>query len=124
VCARGHNVPEPLEENEYSGKLVLRLAKSVHQKAATAARRDGVSLNAFIANCVAEHLGARKAPPMKSYITNFSQHNNMFFLGSETTYLTTVTNKTVASSGQASVVPTTQASTGTSNPWNRPDARS
>jgi predicted HicB family RNase H-like nuclease len=59
MLARGQQIPEPIEANNYSGKLVLRLSKSVHQKAAVAARLDGVSLNYFIANCVAEHVGAR-----------------------------------------------------------------
>jgi predicted HicB family RNase H-like nuclease len=59
AIARGQPIPEPLEENEYSGKFILRLSKSVHQKAALAAKRDGVSLNQFISNCVAEQVGAR-----------------------------------------------------------------
>jgi antitoxin HicB len=59
---RGQQIPDPLEANNYSGKLVLRLSKSVHQKAAIAARLDGVSLNYFIANCVAECIGARSRP--------------------------------------------------------------
>jgi predicted RNase H-like HicB family nuclease len=122
VLARGQSVPEPFEENEYSGKLVLRLAKSIHQKASRAARRDGVSLNTLISNCVAEHVGARKAPPMMHYsVTNFSQQNNMMFLGSEKTYFTTITNtnKTAASSGStASTVALDASPSGTtSNPW-------
>jgi predicted HicB family RNase H-like nuclease len=56
---RRQEIPEPFEANNYSGKLVLRLSKSVHRKAAIAARMDGVSLNHFIANCVAEYVGAR-----------------------------------------------------------------
>jgi len=126
VLARAQFVPEPLEENEFSGKLVLRLAKSIHQKAAKAARHDGVSLNTFIANCVAEQLGARKIPPMRQhYITNFSQQNNLLFLGHERHYVTTATTKAVASSGQISVVATAQPATGANpNPWNQTDARS
>lgn len=57
VLARGRAVPEPLETYHYSGKLVLRLPKSLHQKAAIAAARDGVSLNTYISNCLAEYIG-------------------------------------------------------------------
>jgi len=55
---RGQHIPEPLEVNNYSGKMVLRLSKSLHRKAAIVARMDGVSLNSFIANCVSERVGA------------------------------------------------------------------
>jgi len=64
VLARGNVIPEPMEENEFSGKLVLRFAKSIRHKAAKTARYDGVSLNTFIANCVAEQPGCRKVCPM------------------------------------------------------------
>jgi antitoxin HicB len=61
MLARGQPVPEPLEANDYSGKLVLRLPRSTHQRAALAARLDNISLNSFIQNCVAEQLGMRRA---------------------------------------------------------------
>jgi predicted RNase H-like HicB family nuclease len=117
VIARGQSIPEPLEENEYSGKTVLRLAKSIHQKAARAARRDGVSLNAFIANCVAEQLGARKVQT-HHHVTNFSQQNNMVFLNQDVNYVATYTAR---SSPQASGVapPTPAARISSGNPWNR-----
>lgn len=59
TLAKGMRIPAPIETGGYSGKLVLRLGKSVHKKAAHEAARDGVSLNTFIANCVAERVGAR-----------------------------------------------------------------
>jgi predicted RNase H-like HicB family nuclease len=55
--ANGHTIPEPMEELEYSGKLVVRLPKSLHRRAALAANRDGVSLNQFIVSSVAEQVG-------------------------------------------------------------------
>lgn len=61
MLARGQQIPEPLEVNDFSGKLVLRLPKSLHKKAALAAERDGVSLNQFIMNSLAEHVGMRAA---------------------------------------------------------------
>jgi len=59
--ANGSSVPEPLETTEYSGKLVLRLPKSLHAKAADAAKLDAVSLNQFIVTCIAESVGTRAA---------------------------------------------------------------
>jgi predicted HicB family RNase H-like nuclease len=61
ALAKGQRIPDPTESAGYSGKLVLRLAKSLHRKAAYAANRDGVSLNQFIVGALAEHVGAVNA---------------------------------------------------------------
>src|SRR5262245_27552412 len=45
---QGLRIPEPIENEGFSGKLVVRLPKSLHKKAAHAASREGVSLNQFI----------------------------------------------------------------------------
>lgn len=50
-------VPEPMEEQEYSGKLVLRLSRSLHRRAAERAQAEGISLNQFIATTLAECIG-------------------------------------------------------------------
>lgn len=58
MLAKKERIPEPLQEKEaFSGKLVLRLPRSLHKKAAFAAEREGVSLNQFISACVAEAVG-------------------------------------------------------------------
>ncbi|MCA3278913.1 MAG: type II toxin-antitoxin system HicB family antitoxin [Roseomonas sp.] len=58
VLAKNERVPDPLQDREaFSGKLVLRLPRSLHKKAAFAAEREGVSLNQFISACVAEAVG-------------------------------------------------------------------
>ena len=57
ALAQGQQIPKPLEVEGFSGKLVLRLPKSLHKKAARLAERDGVSLNQFIAYALAEHVG-------------------------------------------------------------------
>ena len=49
----GKPIPEPRpREEEFSGKLVVRLPKSMHRAAAIAADRDGVSLNTYIVGAV------------------------------------------------------------------------
>ena len=58
VLAKKERIPEPLQEKEaFSGKLVLRLPRSLHKKATFAAEQEGVSLNQFISGCVAEAVG-------------------------------------------------------------------
>ena len=59
TMAKGQRVPEPVDSNSFSGKLVVRLPKNLHRKAAHAAARDGVSLNQFIVSSVAEQVGVR-----------------------------------------------------------------
>jgi antitoxin HicB len=54
----GQNIPKPVESsNDYSGRLVLRLPKSLHKKAALVAEREGVSLNQLIVSSLAESVG-------------------------------------------------------------------
>ena len=61
VIERRQHIPEPVEAAEYSGKLVVRLPKSLHKKAAFQAARDGVSLNQFIVASIAEQVGTKAA---------------------------------------------------------------
>lgn len=54
------SVPEPLASQGYSGRLVVRMPKWVHKEAARYALADGVSLNQWIVEAVAERLGAQR----------------------------------------------------------------
>ena len=58
ALAQGQKIPEPLEAVEFSGRLVLRMPRSLHKKAARLAEREGVSLNQLIVTSLAEHVGA------------------------------------------------------------------
>jgi len=62
--AQGQEIPEPTESASYSGKFVTRMSKTLHRKAAQFALRDGVSLNQYIVNCVAERVGMHARPAM------------------------------------------------------------
>jgi hypothetical protein len=56
---QGRPFPQPAQaEEEFSGRVTLRLTKTVHRHAAIAAAREGVSLNHFISTVVATHVGA------------------------------------------------------------------
>ena len=59
ALAHGQHVPDPVDSNEFSGRLALRLPKSLHKKAARVAEREGVSLNQFIVASLAECVGER-----------------------------------------------------------------
>jgi antitoxin HicB len=68
ALSRGQHIPEPVDSNEFSGRTVLRLPRSLHKKASRLAEREGVSLNQFILASLAEHVGARAATPNAGWI--------------------------------------------------------
>jgi antitoxin HicB len=49
-----HSIEKPIE---YSGKLTVRLSRSLHRQAAERAKEENISLNSFIAEAVAEKIG-------------------------------------------------------------------
>ncbi|MEW6080440.1 MAG: type II toxin-antitoxin system HicB family antitoxin [Bacillota bacterium] len=65
---RGRRVPMPQvdDQEEYSGRLTVRMPKSLHRKIAALARKEGSSLNQFILAALAFDTGvfesAKKAP--------------------------------------------------------------
>ena len=44
---RGLSIPIPKTEEDYSGKFILRVPKSLHHRLAIEAQREGVSLNQY-----------------------------------------------------------------------------
>jgi predicted RNase H-like HicB family nuclease len=58
VLGMGQEVPEPAVGNRYSGRVALRLPRSLHRNAAELAEREGTSLNQFLVSAVAEKVGA------------------------------------------------------------------
>jgi antitoxin HicB len=58
----GLPIAEPGEGGEpASGRVLLRLPKSLHRQAARAASRDAVSINTFLVTAIARELGRREA---------------------------------------------------------------
>lgn len=54
----GAPVPEPRKAEEYSGKFVIRVPRSLHRQLAVIAARDGVSLNTYVSTTLAQAVGA------------------------------------------------------------------
>jgi antitoxin HicB len=50
----GLAIPEPAELDEYSGKFVLRITRGLHKSLQREAQRQGVSLNQYIGQILAE----------------------------------------------------------------------
>lgn len=49
----GQDIPLPREIEEYSGRILIRIPKSLHRALVYAAKREGVSLNQHIASLLA-----------------------------------------------------------------------
>jgi predicted HicB family RNase H-like nuclease len=60
---QGDSLPPPdAAPATYSGKFVVRVPKTLHQKLAEQADAEGVSLNALVTSALAEAVGQRRAP--------------------------------------------------------------
>ena len=53
----GTDIPEPLSEDDFSGRFNLRIPKSLHRSLAISARKEGVSLNQMAMCLIAGGLG-------------------------------------------------------------------
>ena len=56
--SQGQEVPEPSSSLTYSGRIVIRLPRSIHRKAAQLAARDETSLNTYLVSAVSAKVGA------------------------------------------------------------------
>ena len=56
---QGRSIPDPLGEGAFSGKLVVRLPKSLHRQAARLALRESASLNTFIVMALSAWIGSK-----------------------------------------------------------------
>jgi len=54
----GYPIPIPRPEEDYSGKFVVRVPKSLHRELVDNAERDGVSLNAYINMALSKSVGS------------------------------------------------------------------
>ena len=100
----GQNIPRPIENsNDYSGRLVLRLPKSLHKKAAWVAEREGVSLNQLIVSSLAESIGEKNPAPNNvtavQYLTIAGSANVVEPTGVISSYVTNYTPLFGATSG-------------------------
>ena len=59
MIERKMEIPEPVEKEEYSGKFMVRLPKSLHKILVQLSKREGVSLNQYVTNSLAYTAGQR-----------------------------------------------------------------
>jgi predicted RNase H-like HicB family nuclease len=69
VCIdQGLDIPEPLDNQDFSGRIALRIPRSLHKQAIRFAKREGISLNQFLVSAIAEKLGAEAASARQFHI--------------------------------------------------------
>ncbi len=56
--AHGKEIPPPSVSHGFSGRIALRLPKSLHRLATRMAKQDGTSLNQFLMSAIAARVGA------------------------------------------------------------------
>ena len=57
ALAEGIDIPEPVTDEKFSGRFVLRIPKSLHRRLTLQAKREGVSLNQLAACLLAGGIG-------------------------------------------------------------------
>lgn len=55
LAQEGLEPPKPRKRTTFSGQLRIRIAKTLHQKLAAEAEREGISLNSFIAHLLSQN---------------------------------------------------------------------
>ena len=61
VClSQGKNIPEPSSSLSFSGRIALRLPRSIHKKSAQLAERDETSLNTYLVSAISARVGAEE----------------------------------------------------------------
>jgi predicted HicB family RNase H-like nuclease len=79
----GREIPEPWDARDYSGKLLVRMPKSVHRELARSAERDQVSLNAYINALLSSTVApkeARAKPPAESHDGEADPRQRLLFI--------------------------------------------
>jgi predicted RNase H-like HicB family nuclease len=65
----GRDIPEPRSKSSHSGRLLLRMPRTLHAALVAAAERENVSLNQFITDSLASVVGWRRATAGESGAT-------------------------------------------------------
>jgi len=111
---RGQEVPEPANNVGYSGKLALRLPRSIHRRASEFAERDRTSLNTFVVSAVSERVGVEQF--YKLFAQRFERHV-FTLMGAAFCQFATTTNTTTLSSPPQPVKVTSTAESGRTSGW-------
>jgi predicted RNase H-like HicB family nuclease len=60
ALSMGHGIPSPLASHDFSGRIALRVPRSIHKQAAKFAEMDDTSLNQFFLTAISARVGAEE----------------------------------------------------------------
>jgi predicted RNase H-like HicB family nuclease len=69
----GQVIPLPRDMEKYTGKFIVRIPQSLHRGLARAAKREGVSLNLYVANLLASGVNGDIMGTQAAVMTQFLQ---------------------------------------------------
>lgn len=69
----GEAIPEPRPVEDFSGKFVTRVPRSLHRDLVQSAKQDGVSLNTYVSVALGRAVGC-PSPQPASEISEFTQY--------------------------------------------------
>jgi len=62
ICLKlGKEIPMPVENKKYSGKIALRMSPSMHAAVTRIAELEGISLNQYMVTAIARAIGHKEA---------------------------------------------------------------
>ena len=68
MVEQGRRMPEPAGvEDDYSGRITLRVPKTLHRRLAEQAEHESISLNQYLVSLLAYHAGTRYARETDKY---------------------------------------------------------
>ena len=106
----GRQVPAPRPvDDQFSGRFVVRVPRSLHRRLVTEARRDGVSLNTYCVNALAQAVGIADAQAVARSTFAFQYRDLWPHGASSTAGIIRISEKPIgygASTEEQMVVPT------------------
>ena len=119
-------VPEPRAEEDYSGRILVRMAKFLHRRLVAQSALEGVSLNHYIVTLLTDASARVTTPPARVGVPLTGAYNVLHNLGSEVARFPRVFAAIQrAKPFERNVLPTnwegndqpSQGISGTSEPW-------
>jgi len=87
---KGLDIPEPVTEEEFSGKFLLRIPPKLHMKLSQNAKREGISLNQYVRNTIEKNVTLesleKEVKEVKAELSKLIRGEIMVGPGAEVTY--------------------------------------
>lgn len=86
AIAHGQDIREPADFGTYSGKIALRIPRSLHQQVAELAQLEGTSINQVFVSAIAHYVGSKRVVHDITQLLELSRPQNNYFILSHGSY--------------------------------------